>query len=425
LQPLLWALLVLTWCTGDSLPERFETARAFAVAGRPKRRRPGRTFAGFALALAGLPLVVLRAVAAGLRRQLARRFELEHDGFVVLGCDGSRLECPRSAELERRLPTAGKGGTGGTAPGVWLTALVHLRSGLLWSWRLGKADASERDHLRRLLPTLPARALVVADAGFSGYELARALVAAGASFLIRASGKDYLYVENDPPGRDFRDGEVLLWPKTAREQGWPPLQVRLLRIRGKGKRDVWLLSDVRDSRRLSVAAASQYYRWRWENEGLFRSYKRGLAKLKLQSRSVRLVHREAEGSLLALQLLLALGASAVGVGVREASARRQGPSPESAGRDGPTPARCSVRQVLLGIRAGVAETIGGGLGRRGRSEYARRLREARRQSRARKTAKEKRQWPRRARHQPPKRPHFLTLTDDQKALLAKLQRRVA
>ena len=46
-QPLLFILLAMTWCAGDSLPERFETARAFYVAVHQRRRRPGRTFAGF------------------------------------------------------------------------------------------------------------------------------------------------------------------------------------------------------------------------------------------------------------------------------------------------------------------------------------------------------------------------------------------
>ena len=32
LRPLLFVLLCMTWCNGDSQPERFETARAFFVA---------------------------------------------------------------------------------------------------------------------------------------------------------------------------------------------------------------------------------------------------------------------------------------------------------------------------------------------------------------------------------------------------------
>ena len=37
-HPLCFVLLAMTWCCGDSLPEKFETARGFYVACRPKRR---------------------------------------------------------------------------------------------------------------------------------------------------------------------------------------------------------------------------------------------------------------------------------------------------------------------------------------------------------------------------------------------------
>src|SRR6516162_10999896 len=104
-QPLLFVLLCMTWCTGDSLPERFETARAFYIALHQRRRRPGKTFAGFEKALAALPMPLLRAVASAVRGRLVGVFAacFTVDGFIPLGCDGSRLACPRSEELERRL----------------------------------------------------------------------------------------------------------------------------------------------------------------------------------------------------------------------------------------------------------------------------------------------------------------------------------
>jgi hypothetical protein len=196
-QPLLFVLLVMTWCAGESLPERFETARAFYVALHQRRRRPGKTFAGFEKALGKVPLPVLRAVAGAVRRRIAQVFaeRLWVDGFMPLGCDGSRLACPRSEELERRLgggakkrrrkkktvpasppgqePEQGPGRAepkkdpqaGPDAPQLWVTAVVHLGLGVLWSWRLGKGTANEREHLRQLVATLPRGALLVADAG--------------------------------------------------------------------------------------------------------------------------------------------------------------------------------------------------------------------------------------------------------------------
>src|SRR6266852_1711657 len=104
-QPLIFVLLAMTWCAGDSLPERFETARACYVALHQRRKRPGKTCEGFEKALGKLPIPVLRAVANAVRRRLAQVFanRLLVDGFIPLGCDGSRLACPRTHELERRL----------------------------------------------------------------------------------------------------------------------------------------------------------------------------------------------------------------------------------------------------------------------------------------------------------------------------------
>src|SRR5712692_11807951 len=84
-QPLLFVLLTITWCAGDSLPERFETARAFYIACYQKRRRPGTTCEGFQKALARVPLTALRLVAAAVRHRLLQVFgdRLVVDGFIT------------------------------------------------------------------------------------------------------------------------------------------------------------------------------------------------------------------------------------------------------------------------------------------------------------------------------------------------------
>jgi hypothetical protein len=229
----------MTWCCGDSFEERFATARAFYVASHQKRKRPGQTPAGFQKALARLPVACLRAVAAGVRRRLATELgeDLIVDGFAPFGCDGARVECPRTEELEQRL---GQSGKDGSAPMVWLTALVHLPTGLLWGWWLGRGRADERWHLRQLLPLLPAAVpvLLVADAGYVSYEVMRAILEAKADFLIRMSSRAYLYTEGGTELAKFTEGVVYYWPVRAQEQKQPPLTVRLLRVRGRGKADV-------------------------------------------------------------------------------------------------------------------------------------------------------------------------------------------
>ena len=162
LQPLLFIVLAMTWAAGDSQAEKFQTARGFYVAAYEARKRPGATLQGFQKALSRVPLRQLQAFAVGVRDQIRGRFaeRLLIDGFEPMGCDGSRIECPRSAELEARLRQAGKDDS---APTVWVTACVHLGTGLLWSWQLGPGTADERQHLQRLLTTLSPAALIVAD----------------------------------------------------------------------------------------------------------------------------------------------------------------------------------------------------------------------------------------------------------------------
>jgi Transposase DDE domain len=396
LHPLILTLALFTWCSGDSLEERFQVARTFYVdVLAPKRRRPGETVEGFNAALARLPMRVLRVVTAGVRQLLLLRLSawLKVDGFLPFGCDGSRLCCPRAEELEKRLGTGGKAGG---APQAWITAVVHLSTGLLWSWRIGKANASEREHLEHLLPTLPKGSLLVTDAGYQGADLTRAMLRAGVDFLIRVSSHSTLYAAV-VPAEGWSDGVVMLWTAEDQRHKRPPLLLRLIRLRSPNRKvDVWMLTNVLQPGRLSAEAAGRFYKMRWENEGFFRTYKRTLNKVKLSSRTVALIHREVEGSLLAVQLLLSQG-----VWARAALQAKD--------------VRCSPRRVLLEIRREIREAHK----RRGRQGYRRRLGQAGREDRQRRRPKMKRQWPSRVDHKPPKPPKLRTLPND---LIAKLHK---
>jgi len=397
LQPLVLIVLAMTWAAGDSQPEKFATARGFYVASHYARKRPGKTIQGFQKALSRLPLRPVRALAAGVRAEIRRHYaeRLLVDGFEPMGCDGSRIECPRTAELEARLGRAGKDES---APTVWVTAFVHLATGLLWSWRTGPGTADERTHLRELLTTLSPRALIVADAAYMGYELARAIVSTRRSFLLRLSSRTDLYTAERAELTTWSEGPVFYWPKYVQEEGLPPIACRLIRIpaRGRVKHDVWLLTDVLEPARLPVKAAAKFYRWRWRNEGVFRIYKRTISKLKLSSRTVRLVHREAELSLLATQLLLAHADLALRPRV-------------SAGEPAISP-----RRVLLAIRGELT-----GESKRKGEGYGQRLEGCRADARQQESPKSSREWPRRKPHKPPGPPKLHTLTDEQKALVDK------
>ena len=383
-------LVLMTFACGDSQEERFESARAVVVALLPKRRRPGKTVQGFEKALVRLPMWALRRVAAAIRRRLPE--VLAHrwitNGFVVLGCDGSRLECPRAVALEERMGQASKQDA---APTMWLTALVHLPTGVPFSWRVGKGTASERDHLKHLLGVLPLGMLVVCDAGYTGYDLCAFMLKNSVDFMIRMSSTVTLYTATMQPLETYQEGIVYYWTDQARKAGLPPLRLRLIRREGekkvkdgKQKYDVWLLTSVVSASRLPAERAGLWYRWRWENEGFFRTYKRTLNMVKLVGRTVASIHREAEGSLLATQLLLAMAAESL---------------PAS------TEAKVSPRQAIREIRREFQRLIG----EHRAPPLSKRLARALREQRNRTTPKESREWPRRKPHTPPRAPQLLTI----------------
>lgn len=392
LHPLLYILVLTTYCCGDSLPEKFEAARAFYVVCCPKRKRPGSSCGGFTKAVAKLPMPVLRSLAAAIRNRVEVVFgdRWQVGGFIPFGCDGTRQACPRTAELERRLGTCGKQGS---APSIWNTSIVHLRLGFPWCWWWGiGAKASERRHLIDMLPLLPALAMIVADAGYVGYDLVAALQCAEVSFLIRMSSHATFYTEQDVPLTEFREGIVYYWPKTMQDQGKPPVRGRLIRVHSqRHKLDVWLFTNVEDPQRFPAETAALFYRWRWENEGFFRTYKRTLKKVTLTSRTVRLVHREAEASMIATQLLLCQGALAM-------------PTPPK----GSLPVMCSPRGVLLEVRRDIMAV------RTSRRPFSERIARAQRERKVRTSAKQKREWPRRKPHTAPHPPLLLRLTVEQK-----------
>jgi hypothetical protein len=387
LHPLLMVLLLMTWTTGDTEAERFATARAFYVACHQHDKRPGQTLQGFKQALAKVPLPVVHALLAAVRRCLCHAFYRywRSHGFVVMACDGSRQECPRSAELEKRLPTAGKKGS---APTLFITALVLLPAGLLWAWRVGPGSSSEHAHLRQMLALLPRRTLLVADAFYQGYQLYAAMLQAKVSFLVRLSSRSRLYTEQRVPLARFREGLVWYWPEQAQDKGQPPLRLRLVRVRGRRKQDVWLLTNVLDRQRLDRQRLAEIYRWRWHIEGVFRTYKRTLPKIKLWSRTEALVYREAEVSLLALQILLAQAAL---------KQRHSGVVVLVMG---------STRKELLLMRGAITMTLGTKLGPRQRRWYQQHLARVQAGGDGKKI---RRPWPRRKNHKAPKPPKIRVL----------------
>jgi hypothetical protein len=274
-------------------------------------------------------------------------------GWVVMAVDGTRVEAPRTEENLRhfsrraasnkrkssqRTSSRRKSQRAPASPQVWLTVMWHVGLGLLWDWRQGPTGSSERAHLREMLDALPERSLLVADAGFQGYDYWRKLLDGGHSLVIRVAGQVRLlkglgYV------RRYKQ-IVYLWPDKIRRRGAPPIVLRLFEFHD-GRRTMWLATNVLDSKQLPPCAVREIYRRRWGVEVFFRGFKQTFGRDKLRSHAPQNVELELDWSLLALWSLELLA-------VRELLARERSPNDLSTAG-----ALRVLRQALSGAALGI------------------------------------------------------------------------
>ena len=146
----------------------------------------------------------------------------------------------------------------------------------------------------------PKNTLFCADAGFTGYELWKAIVDAGHSFLIRVGANVKLlrklgYVEE-------HEGIVYCWPDAAAKKRRPPLVLRLLSVQ-VGRCRMHLVTNVLEETRLSVPEAIRLYQLRWGVELQFRSMKQTFGRRKLRSRTADRAFVELDWSLVGLWII--------------------------------------------------------------------------------------------------------------------------
>ena len=188
------AAVLMAWQPADKLIDAFEAAREVVVSMYATRRRPGRHLRGF-IAIVGTSSERLLATVMPALRRAVRSLAgttWRQGRWVLMAVDGSRIDCPRTVANEQAFGCAGRKKTG---PQQMLTTVFHLTTGLIWDFRRGTGKASERRHLHEMIPTLPLRTLLLADAGFTGYDLLGSVLAAGHHFIVRVGGNVTLLKE--------------------------------------------------------------------------------------------------------------------------------------------------------------------------------------------------------------------------------------
>jgi hypothetical protein len=383
--------VLMGWDAGPTLAQRFESARLVLDAALPRRRRVGRTYQGFVKALAARSGVILGALLPRLRTLTERAAGAAWciAGFVPIGVDGSTFDAPRTIANEA-LGLAGKDKCG---PRMTTLLLVHLGSMLPWAWRVGGARDAERTLLRGMLDVLPARTLLVADAGFVGYDLLRTLRARGVSVLIRVGRGTRLLRELGFSRREG-GGTVYLWPDNRRAT--PPLTLRLIRVGS-----VHLITDVTDPRRLSARTAAELYRRRWGLEMAFRALKQTLERRKVRSGTPAHARAELDWAITGLWVLMLVGAGAIGAA-------------------GHAPRRLSIASALAAVRHAAHDPDAR---RPLHRTLRRRLRRAVLDPFRRTTGKESYRWPRKKTPPPPGMPRITTASEAQVAAAQRLRAR--
>ena len=371
----------MAWDEGQTLAARFE--HACQTAGDLHRHWVvGTSYSGFTAALQRQATTLIEAIKRRFRREMLRIAGpyRQRGRWTALAADGTRIEAPHTLANETDLGCAGRDKT---APQVFLTTLWHMGTGLPWDYRVGPGTASERTHLKQMVPDLPAEALVVTDAGFVGYGLCRRLLGHGRHFLLRVGGNITL-LRGLGYYHEERDGLVYLWPRKHRR--CRPLVLRLIVLR-QGKQDVYLLTDVLDPAGLTDEEAGTLFGMRWGEEVFYRSYKQTMQRRKLLSRTAATCLAEVHWTLLGLWLLgLMTALRLIGQGID--------PLAMSVAR-----ARDAVRQAVRDKRP-----------RRGSRGLDGALRAAVKDGYVRHTSKAARGYPRKKREKPPGPPRIQAAT---------------
>lgn len=305
---LVQATLVWAWSEEASLVDRFSTAQE-VIAQATDEQRESVSYQAFVKLLRRHTAVLLAAVVASLRRSMRQSLSDSYRvaGFLAFAVDGTRVDVPRTADNERafaarrrrcrhrgrrRRSAQKKAAT----PQAALTTLWHLGSGLPWCWKHGPRRDGERSQMLAMLPDLPERSLLLADAGFVGYDFWQTLLAAGHDFVIRV-GSNVTLIKQLGYYREC-DGRVSLWPDQRAKRRQPPLPLRLVVVH-TGKHPVYLVTSVMTKSRLSDRRLAELYRARWGIEVFYRGFKRTFGRHKLRSTSPANARVELDWSLAA------------------------------------------------------------------------------------------------------------------------------
>jgi hypothetical protein len=217
----------------------------------------------------------------------------------LVGVDGATLDMPDTAENDEYFgrPGSGRGEGKGAFPQIRLVGLAECGTHAMFAAAIGPYSTPERTLATQVLPALRPGMLMMADRGFTGYDLWQAAAATGADLLWRASNLFTLPVLQELPDGSYLSHLI----RKDRE----PISVRVIEYtiddgRAPEGEHYRLITTLLDSDQAPAVELAELYAQRWEFENTLdelKTHQRG-AKVVLRSKSPDGVQQEVWGFLL-------------------------------------------------------------------------------------------------------------------------------
>jgi hypothetical protein len=217
----------------------------------------------------------------------------------LVAMDGATLDVPDTAENDEYFgrPGSGRGEGKGAFPQIRLVGVAECGTHAMFAAAIGPYSASERTLATQVLPAVGPGMLLMADRGFTSYELWQTAAATGADLLWRATS-----VFSLPVLRELPDGSYL---SHLIRKDRPPIVVRVIEYtiddgRAPKGEHYRLVTTLLDPDHAPAAELAELYAQRWEFETALdelKTHQRG-AKVVLRSKYPDGVEQEIWGFLL-------------------------------------------------------------------------------------------------------------------------------
>lgn len=316
--PTLWLLVLQRLGGGLSLQAAVEELITYHTDLLPRNRRVeagtlSANNSAYNQARQRIPLVVVETFSNCLCDCLAKRSKPVWQNRRVFIIDGTTITLPPTAELKKAFPPA----TNQHGDSVWPVALLTVASELSTGCVLvpeiepmyGEHNSSEAKQAARIIPRLPADALVLADSGFGIFSVAYHCDQSGREFVFRLTASRFQALQRQATliteGPGTRTWQ-LTWRPSVKDRLTNPqlprdaaVKVFLQEVKLEDGQSLYLVANLEADAR-SVA---QLYQRRYDVEFDIRDLKVTMDTENIRAKRLDTVMKELLGSIIAYNLV--------------------------------------------------------------------------------------------------------------------------